>query len=774
VKGKLVTRTAEIRTASKKRGNYGFATTLAYEPTDFLEMDHGSLYIALEVLGDTKEGDEVAGLVTNVVQTEYYADLNREPLASFEAALQRLNEELAELASSGRMSWVGKLSAVIGVFSGRTLHLTQIGSAHAFLLRGSKMTDISKDLSDKGELNPLKTFLNIASGTMLTGDRLVFTTESLLLSSSEKELSKLLLELSPARTLDRLRPTLEQDSGLERLAAILIEVTTEDALSKQYVETEPSEVIIDRTKGMGAMVAGAAPTVAAKVSQTAAGADKSKQVLTSGAKGLGTAGAGLLERWRKRTTPVEVEEPEPELEEEPVSPPEVAEEPETIELEAASEEIEVDTEPKPEFEPRIEAVEDELDAPDEEQKPVLKDKLTSSARVAALKSRETAKRLAQKKPQVKLPAAPGILRRIGGKSVSLILVVLLAVSIGAFWNVHSADAKAKKETAAITQTTSQEKDIQTALSSGNKAKAGTLITQALSTLKPALDSKNSSRKSQADSLRSQLQADQDQIDNVVRLTSPASMGDFGATGKAVETAGLTIGADGALYTTDKKTGSIYKLIDGTASVAQGETSNPSIGIATEDDGSLATLLSGGGLAELAGNTYTKPALSIGNWPKSVDFASFTNYIYLLDPSAGRVWKVPKTVGGFGKAQDYIGNENDQIIKGATSIAIDGNVYILQKDGTIWKFNQGVRDPFKLSGLPSPIPANSKLFTGENVSHLYALDPGHGRIVMLGTDGTYVRSYVSSQFQGASGIYVSDGDKDLFVLSGNKVFQIPLS
>jgi hypothetical protein len=353
-------------------------------------------------------------------------------------------------------------------------------------------------------------------------------------------------------------------------------------------------------------------------------------------------------------------------------------------------------------------------------------------------------------------------------------VVVLAISVGAYWNVHSADARAKKETTAITQTTSGEKDVQTAIASGDKSKASSLITRALTTLKPALNSKNDSRKSQADGLRNQLQADQDQIDNVVRLTNPASMGDFGATGKVVGATGLTIGADGALYSTDKKNGTIYKLSDGTASVAKAETSSPSIGIATEEDGGLAMLLSGGSIAEFAGDTYTKPALSIGSWPKSVDFASFTNYLYLLDSSAGRVWKVPKTVGGFGKAQDYLGNENDQLIKGATSLAIDGNIYVLQKSGAIWKFNQGVRDTFKLTGLPSSIPSNSKLFTSLNVSHLYVLDPSHGRVVMLDPNGTYVRSYVSNHFQNASGIYVSDGETNLYILSGNKVYQVPLS
>ena len=169
---KLIARTAKLQTEPKKgRKNKGIAVTYEHSPLDLDERNHGTIYAVININCQEKEAEEVAELIIDAFHGEYYSNLERDPLASFESSLGKINEELAEVTHQGKTGWLKNLNAVLAVLSGTTLHVTKSGKAEAYLYRGEKSSHISNDLAGD-QVNPLRTFINIASGDLVEKDKI--------------------------------------------------------------------------------------------------------------------------------------------------------------------------------------------------------------------------------------------------------------------------------------------------------------------------------------------------------------------------------------------------------------------------------------------------------------------------------------------------------------------------------------------------------------------------------------------------------------------------
>jgi hypothetical protein len=77
-----------------------------------------------------------------------------------------------------------------------------------------------------------------------------------------------------------------------------------------------------------------------------------------------------------------------------------------------------------------------------------------------------------------------------------------------------------------------------------------------------------------------------------------------------------------------------------------------------------------------------------------------------------------------------------------SIDRDGNLYLLQNDGQIFKFFSGERKLYEITDLKDPMVAPSAIFcslTGLNPL-FYIADPGSGRIIQTTQQGLFMAQY----------------------------------
>ncbi len=156
-----------------------------------------------------------------------------------------------------------------------------------------------------------------------------------------------------------------------------------------------------------------------------------------------------------------------------------------------------------------------------------------------------------------------------------------------------------------------------------------------------------------------------------------------------------------------------------------------------------------------------------------DIGSFgiygTNY-YVLDKNKGEIYKF---VGNDASTKsEYLANGSYDF-KSVSALTIDGAIYVLSTEGKVAKFVKGKEEKFDLTGLEKPLNNPLRIFTRDDVNNLYILDNGNSRIVVFNKEGVYQTQYQADILKTSRDFEVLESDKKIYVLSGNKVYQIDI-
>lgn len=162
------------------------------------------------------------------------------------------------------------------------------------------------------------------------------------------------------------------------------------------------------------------------------------------------------------------------------------------------------------------------------------------------------------------------------------------------------------------------------------------------------------------------------------------------------------------------------------------------------------------------------------WHKGVDVKSFNgDFMYILDPPSNTIWKYRRLRTAYGNATVYT-SEGD--LSNAVSIAIDGDIYALLRDGTILKYRKGGLLPLEIKEQPSiPLENPTRIFTLAEHNNIYVLDSKNKRIVVYSKGqnniSTYERQVLFDSLE-ANEIrdFVVDKDEQkILVLTADKVY-----
>lgn len=240
----LITRTARLVPYSKRpRHVPSFVTAYAYEPlADDPGSQLGNLYVVIEALVSGRASEEVADLIIETIGDHYYNQHKETsaPLERFESAIKATNAELGEHVNRGNAAWIGKLSAVIAVQVESELHVAQTGSAEAILYRGKSSTQITSGGHTRPE-PPSKTFGSIASGQLEPGDRLLLATPALIHQVPLTRLQSIISQNGPNASIAEITALLK-GASVDRISALVIEITTPELAALQVRSEQPSEI----------------------------------------------------------------------------------------------------------------------------------------------------------------------------------------------------------------------------------------------------------------------------------------------------------------------------------------------------------------------------------------------------------------------------------------------------------------------------------------------------------------------------------------------------
>ena len=245
----LITRSARLIPYVKRpRNATSFTTAYRYEP---LPGDPGSilgnLYVVIEVLVPGRSGEELADLIIETAGEHYYNRPHEQEdhLLRFEEAIKAVNHALMDHVSKGSASWIGKLSAVIAIQVDNELHVSQTGSADAYLYRGRNEVKITARNNDK-PASPSKTFGFVASGILEAGDRILITTPAMTHQIATDKIHEIVMSGSPNMAISELTELLKNVAS-ERMASVVIETITAESAAMQVRPESPDEATLGVT-----------------------------------------------------------------------------------------------------------------------------------------------------------------------------------------------------------------------------------------------------------------------------------------------------------------------------------------------------------------------------------------------------------------------------------------------------------------------------------------------------------------------------------------------
>lgn len=199
-------------------------------------------------------------------------------------------------------------------------------------------------------------------------------------------------------------------------------------------------------------------------------------------------------------------------------------------------------------------------------------------------------------------------------------------------------------------------------------------------------------------------------------------------------------------------------------------------IGLEDEGSRFVFWHDGqGLAvlDLATNTLSGEAIENIKYKASA-FGLYNKRLYLLDPSGRQIWRYQKTSAGYGRGSPWLKGNMEEITN-ASGLVVDGSVYILLKNGTVKKFNNGNEADWHAPPLLNP-PQNAGHFKSpSNSKFLYALDKESKRIfVWEKTNGRLTTQYLLKNLTSLQDFTVDEKNNTIYILNGSAIEKIPIN
>ncbi|MFA6457809.1 MAG: hypothetical protein WCV72_00275 [Patescibacteria group bacterium] len=284
----------------------------------------------------------------------------------------------------------------------------------------------------------------------------------------------------------------------------------------------------------------------------------------------------------------------------------------------------------------------------------------------------------------------------------------------------------------------------------------------------------------------EIQAMRDELDNIRRYSKLTPLADISKAVPEASLAGLEdyhgrkIAFDAhAIFDTTLDVISAPQTIDATSTIRAANY--------FADRDAITFLTADSKIIEWRDGTATSADTTDETWKSGVDFATYSQYLYMLDPINNQIWKYQRNRDNYGPATTY--NENADLTK-AVSISIDGDIWLLANDldndmsNDIIRVRKGQRMPLTISDLPADKWTNpTKIFTNDALKFVYVLDPINKRILRFYKDPpeagsenralTYNMQYLFQDLKEVRDFWVDPAEQKIYVVDSQKIYEVTI-
>lgn len=360
--------------------------------------------------------------------------------------------------------------------------------------------------------------------------------------------------------------------------------------------------------------------------------------------------------------------------------------------------------------------------------------------------------------------------------ISVIFLVLFGVSTVIIQR-KNAEQKQRRAYAEMLRSAEEKSDLaEASLLYDNTEKARALLIetqQALREYPAAADEKNKERHAK---VITRMQGITERINRIVPFKNFTALAQLETIIPSGEQARLTV-SDTALLLYTPSSAYAVDLSNGALTPIQTQTKIPSIACGIGVTKTNFYLCDAG-----AKRIYALDAASAVIQPIPISLASaetslgtlaiYNQRLYVLTTEQGTLFRHKKIANGFDAGTAII--KNLSLDQATASYAIDGSIYILERNGQISKYTSGKHEQFILP-LIDPQPQHiKKIWTDADTSALYLLEPDQKRLLVIDKQTRSLKAQlVSDIFGSAQDIAFLPKKKKLFVISGVTLYHSPL-
>ncbi len=773
-----------------------FADSFIFEPENIEEQALGNLYVIGEVTNFSENSSYLINLLISIVKREYYSDSKRSPMDSLESALHKANSTLADFAEQGNIEWINNLNITIAVLKGGELHFSQTGHCVVLLIRGGEIANISHGLGAEQANNHLKTFANIASGQVEMDDQLILATESFLSIVSESEIKRI-SELGFKEKIKELERVVRTSKETVESASIIVLKASEfrEAAGKIEHIAIPSGIslpsgikeekipnmamddfagkaqandYVEKIENIEAPEAmyetgehGAGKYVLLRVlKQTASGILKYSKIIL--VKSIEFSKAKLIPGFKKSVDIIVEgilalcrrikETGNAGITQLPANQPS-----EKTELagETGNRANEAATIKKTAMVPQEEIVLADVPDPMAISRPIIK-RRSLAVRSNYLFSFVNIKNIIAVAVTVSVIFTTSIIVVVKDQKNEEQNILLYSEMLK--------EAVQKKEAAEL------------AFIYKDESKGKALLKEAEISLGKIYSA--GYFKEEAGKELSFINNVIEKLDKITVLPEPALAADLISADSAAE-ANHLVSADNFIYFFGGAKNAIYAFDADKKAVSRIKPVYTGIGalklgtVSSDKKIIFYTDTPGTAVFDPQKNEITAAEISLPpNGPAIKDIIAFDAYFYILDSANEQIVKYKRTTGGFAESKDWIINKGGNNLTKATSMAVDGALYILDGEGKIYKYYGGMPKEFNQYPLFDTIGAGGTIVTRSNLKNLYVLDPANKRIVVFDKAGNLVKQIKSDKFDSLKDLAVVD-EKTAYVLNGTKIYKVGL-
>jgi len=689
-----------------------FAFSSIFLPPSSEKEKWGRLFVISKIYKPTEKDKKFFLQLIENLKDSYY-NLSLTSLEkTFEQALHKLNQKISKEISQGtNLEWLKKSDILIGLIKEESVYFAQIGNIQVYLLRQNNLVNILSSLgSSDTTLNPIKVFSHIISGNLKKDDSLLFCTNNFFDYLSLEKVKKIIQQYSATEIIEHFQKLLKEINKQISFAGIVIK---HHFISKATIQEKTIK--------------------------------KEKLSLTS-----------MKNLVRKEKTTEKILRP--------LTFPKI----------------------KPFYQNLIQKLKGKkipplLNIKYKKQKFIYSliklptilyhfFRTTVTRLKTILQPKNLVSYFEEKKKKVKkLPR----LRRI-----VLIITIIFAFTFIAslFWIGQSQQKKESRKN--IDQTIQEiEKKQSIAFSAVvyNEERARKNLEEVEELIKNLPQKLSRKQRKKIALLSKKNQQELEKLRHINISENPEELADFWLTDQELVNIQKIIYLDSNIYTWNPKNNFIYKLDISTKKISLESNIPQNIGYLQQatklDENNLIFYQTDQGLAKF--DTKEKILSPLEIVPKIFskeinDLVFYQKKLYLLDSQKNQIYKFYKTDNGFGNGSTWLKEKID--LSKASSLAIDGSIYVSTIDGKILKFYLGKKQEFKTNIKPD-LESPTKIITNLDWNNIYILDPPTKRLIVLDKNGRLKNQYVSNKFDNLKDFAVDEKNGIIYLLNGTKIYKI---